>query len=102
MMMSCGSSDSSAGLASTSFKVFGNCSMCEKTIEGSLKGVEGMSKADWNKESKEIEVVYDSTKINLEEIKSKIAAVGYDMENVRAMDTTYAELPKCCQYNRPD
>ena len=34
------------------FKVYGNCGMCEKTIEGSLKNVKGIDKADWNKETK--------------------------------------------------
>ena len=32
------------------FKVYGNCGMCEKTIEKAAKSVDGVSTADWNKE----------------------------------------------------
>ena len=83
------------------FKVYGNCGMCEKKIEGALKGVKGIDKADWKKESKMIEVVYHTHDITLEEIKKKIAAVGYDMDDLKASDESYKGLPACCQYERP-
>ena len=83
------------------FKVYGNCGMCEKTIEGALKGVKGIDKADWNKETKMIEVVYHTHDISLDDIKKKIAAVGYDTEEYRATDKAYNNLAGCCQYERP-
>ena len=85
-----------------SFKVYGNCGMCEKTIEGSLKGVKGIEKADWNKDTKMMEVVYHTHDISLDEIKKKIAAVGYDTEEHRATDKVYNNLAGCCQYDRPE
>ena len=84
------------------FKVYGNCGMCEKTIEGSLKDVNGIEKADWNKETKMIEVVYHTHDISLDEIKKKIADVGYDTEEYRASEKVYNNLPGCCQYERPE
>ena len=84
------------------FKVYGNCGMCEKTIEASLKNVKGIEKADWNKETKMMEVTFDSEVISLKEIKQKIADVGYDTDEVRATDDTYNGLPGCCQYERPE
>lgn len=84
------------------FKVYGNCGMCEKTIEGALKGVKGIEKADWNKETKMIDVVYHTHDISLEDIKKKIAAVGYDTEEYRASEKVYNNLPGCCQYERPE
>lgn len=84
------------------FKVYGNCGMCEKTIEGALKDVKGIEKADWNKETKMIEVVYHSHDISLDEIKKKITAVGYDTEEHRATKKAYSNLPSCCQYERPE
>mgnify|MGYP000229943975 CR=1 FL=1 len=56
------------------FKVYGNCGMCEKTIEASLKNVKGIEKADWNKETKMMEVTFDSEVISLKEIKQKIVS----------------------------
>lgn len=102
LLSSCGSENSqSKSLKSESFHVYGNCGMCEKTIEGSLEGVDGVSSADWNKETKQMKVSFDTTAINISEIKQKIAGVGYDMEDVRADKSTYKELPGCCQYDRP-
>lgn len=83
----------------STFKVWGNCDMCKETIEGSLK-VEGVSKADWNTETKLIAVSYDTTKISLDQIKKNIALVGYDNENYKGDDKAYSELPGCCQYDR--
>ncbi len=83
------------------FKVYGNCGMCEKTIEGSLKNVKGIDKADWNKETKMMEVTFDPEVITLKEIKQKIAAEGYDTDDIKSLDKTYKSLPGCCQYERP-
>lgn len=64
-------------LTSVEFKVTGNCHMCKKTIEASLKG-KGISSAVWNKDSKVMKVSYDSTKITEEPIHQNIADAGYD------------------------
>lgn len=45
------------------FKVWGNCDMCKKTIENSLK-VKGVALANWSPETQMIEVSFDSTKNN--------------------------------------
>ena len=84
-----------------SFKVYGNCGMCKKTIEGSLKDQEGIYSVDWNKETKIIELSYNKVALSLDEIKKKIAKVGYDTEEYRASDEAYNDLPGCCQYERP-
>ena len=84
------------------FKVYGNCGMCEKTIEGSLNGVKGVEKADWDKETKMMEVVYHTHDISLDDIKKKIAEVGYDTKEHRASEKVYNNLPGCCQYERPE
>jgi len=84
------------------FKVYGNCGMCEETIEGSLKDVKGIEKADWNKDTKMMEVTYHEHQITLDEIKKKIAGVGYDTDEFRSKNKTYNNLPGCCQYDRPE
>jgi copper chaperone CopZ len=83
------------------FKVYGNCGMCEKTIEGSLKEVKGVSVADWDKETDEMTVSFNPDVITLNDIKQKIADVGYDSDTHRAKDEVYNSLPGCCQYDRP-
>lgn len=87
------------GLTTSTFKVWGNCEMCKETIEGSLK-VDGITKADWNVDSKIITVSYDDKKISLDQIQKNIASVGYDNEKYKGDDKAYSELPGCCQYDR--
>ncbi|MBL4710798.1 MAG: heavy-metal-associated domain-containing protein [Flavobacteriales bacterium] len=85
-----------------SFKVFGNCGMCKRTIEGSLVNQEGIYSADWNKETKMIRVNYNEFLISLDDIKKKITSVGYDTEVLRATEESYNGLSGCCQYERPE
>lgn len=83
-------------------KVYGNCGMCQKRIEKATKAIDGVSKADWNKEKKELTVTFDSEVTNLEAIEAAISAVGHDTANARAKDEVYNELPSCCLYDRPE
>ena len=83
------------------FTVYGNCGMCERTIENSLKDVKGVSVADWNRETDEMTVTFDAEVITLDAIKQKIADVGYDSDTHRAKEEVYNSLPGCCQYDRP-
>lgn len=85
--------------ATSTFKVWGNCDMCKETIETSLKA-EGISKADWNVDSKILTVSYDATKITLDQIQKNVASVGYDNDKYKGDDKAYSELPDCCQYDR--
>lgn len=82
-----------------SVKIYGNCEMCEKTIEvaGTVKNV---AKVDWNKDSKIAAITYDSTKTNQDEILKRIALAGYDSDKFLAPEEAYNKLADCCQYKR--
>lgn len=81
-------------------KVWGNCGMCKKTIEKSLKDVEGVKSAVWNKQTKMLEVNFDESKVSLKQIEEKVAASGYDTQSIKADDKAYKKLHECCQYDR--
>ncbi|GAB3015362.1 cation transporter [Niabella terrae] len=81
-----------------SFEVSGNCGMCKKTIEQSAKKA-GANFASWDKDSKKLTVKYGS-KTKLSAIQQEIAAAGYDNAGALAPDTSYQQLPECCQYER--
>jgi periplasmic mercuric ion binding protein len=98
-LTSCNQDSSLTANSTANFKVWGNCGMCKETIESSLK-VDGVSKADWNTESKQIEVSYDSTKTSLDAIQKHIADAGYDTDKYKANDVAYGKLHQCCQYER--
>ena len=87
---------------SKSFLVYGNCMMCEETIEGVFKENNTIVLADWDRHTKQFNVTYDSTLTSLSSIKQNIASVGYDTENYRANKSTYDSLHICCKYKRPE
>ena len=81
-------------------KIYGNCGMCEKTIE-TAAFQKGTVKADWNKDSKMATLTFDGNKTTADEVLRRIAAAGYDSDKYAAPDAVYASLPACCQYERP-
>jgi len=94
---------SSASFAQTTktetIKVGGSCGMCESRIEKAAK-VDGVTKADWNSETKMLTLVYNPSKITSEAVQKKIAALGHDAGKIKADDKVYASLPGCCKYDR--
>ncbi len=80
-------------------KIYGNCGMCEKTIEnaGNLKKV---ASVDWNKDTKMATLTFDSKKTNQDEILKRIALAGYDSDSFLAPDDVYENLHGCCKYDR--
>jgi copper chaperone CopZ len=84
------------------FAVKGNCGMCEKRIEKAALSVDGVSKADWNKETKKIDVTFDDTKTDVQKVQMAIAKAGHDTDLHKATDEVYNELPGCCKYDRSE
>jgi outer membrane receptor for ferrienterochelin and colicins len=79
------------------FKVSGACEICKQRIEMAVK-VKGIKKAQWNTESKMLQLVYNPSQVSLDKIENKIIAAGHDLENKKAADKTYESLPACCRY----
>jgi copper chaperone CopZ len=86
----------------TTFKVYGNCGMCERTIEGAVNEQVGVHSANWNVDSKKMTIKFDPSKVSLDEIKQLIADAGYDSESHRSTEKKYNSLHGCCQYERPE
>lgn len=80
-------------------KVYGNCGMCETSIEKSANKKK-ISKADWNEETKMATISYDSKKTTLDAVLKNIALAGYDNQSFLAPDAAYNKLPGCCKYDR--
>ena len=82
-----------------SFKVSGECGMCEKKIEKAAKTA-GATYADWNKDTKVITVKYKSSTSDLAKIQKGIADAGYDNAGAKASSDAYDNLDDCCKYDR--
>lgn len=84
----------------TVISVQGNCKSCKKTIELAVKSLDGIQKASWNTSTKKLSITFDQSIISLQKIEDKIAASGYDTDNVKATEESYNSLHSCCKYQR--
>lgn len=88
-----------ANIKNETFKVSGNCEMCQSTIEKAAKSIKGVSAASWNMDTKMLKVSYDS-KVDAKTIHQAIANAGYETSLVKANPKSYAKLASCCQYKK--
>lgn len=73
------------------------CEMCKKRIEKYMIREEGVQKVNVDYKKKKTKVTYFAERTNAENIKTAIANVGYDADDVTANEQSYQELPKCCK-----
>lgn len=73
------------------------CESCKNRIERYMSHEEGVQsvKVDFKKHITTVKYYTDRT--NIENIKTGIANVGYDADNVTANPESYAKLPTCCK-----
>lgn len=84
-------------IATASFKVDGNCNMCKKRIEDAAY-IKGVKRADWNKDSHQLTLIYKPSKTSPEAILKSVAHAGHGSEKIAASDADYNKLPECCHY----
>ena len=73
------------------------CGMCKKRIESYMMREDGIQKVDVNYKTKKTKVTYVAERTNEENIKTAIANVGYDADDITANEDSYKELPNCCK-----
>lgn len=89
-----------ANITKDELYVNGMCGMCKARIEKAAIGVEGVSNAVWDVDTKTLSVSYDTAQTSTEDIEKATAAVGHDTKSVQATDEAYANLHPCCKYER--
>ena len=83
--------------AHAEFFIRGNCGMCKERIDKTIMSIGGVSKADWNVDTKMMTVDYDSTKVKVIDIEKAVAKTGHGTKSVAMDSTANANLPDCCQ-----
>jgi len=81
------------------YKVSGNCDKCKKRIENAAY-IKGVKRADWDKNTGELTVVYRHSQTNATTILQHIAKAGHESEVAKADDAAYKNLPHCCAYKQ--
>ena len=80
------------------FEVSGNCDMCKKRIESATLSLKGVKYVSWSPQSKNFSIIYNSTKVSIDDVKKRIAEVGHDNSLYQASDEAYKNLYFCCKY----
>jgi len=80
------------------FEVSGVCKMCKTRIEEAALFTKGVKMASWNKETQQIEVIYNHKKTSEMKVHEAIAAAGHRTEELKAKEEAYQKLPDCCKY----
>lgn len=73
------------------------CQMCKDRIEKYMIREDGVTKVNVDYKHKKTKVTYYAERTNIENIKTAIANVGYDADDVTANEESYQKLPKCCK-----
>lgn len=88
----------SAKNANAVLRVEGKCNMCKAKIEKAAKSVEGVTVAEWNKDTKVLRLSYDNATARIENISKAVAKAGYDTDKDKAPDDVYSAMHECCKY----
>jgi|SRR5665213_810791 len=78
------------------------CEACKTGIENHLAHEDGVAsvKADYHKHT--VTFVYYTDRTNVENLKTELANMGYDADDVTADPDAYKRLPVTCQHmNQP-
>lgn len=88
-------------IVTESIIVAGTCGMCKERIENAAY-INGVKRADWDKESGLLTVTYKSSKVSKETIEKNIAKTGHNAGKEKALKDAYNKLPECCAYEEHD
>ena len=73
------------------------CDECKQRIENYMKHEDGIAKINVDYTRKVTTVTYLPDRTNIENVKTAIANVGYDADDVKANEDSYNKLPTCCK-----
>lgn len=73
------------------------CAECKTKIENFMKYEEGVAKVVVDIKKKITTVTFLSDRTNIENIKTAIANLGFDADDVTANEEQYKRLPLCCK-----
>jgi len=74
------------------------CEMCKKKIETYLMRQDGIKAVKVDLKKKVVGVQWITDRTNIENIKTALANMGYDADDVTAEPDAYKRLPVTCQH----
>jgi copper chaperone CopZ len=80
-----------------SIQTSAECGECEIRLEEALNYTKGIVFAELDLTTMKLNVKFKPKQITLEEIKVKIASLGYQADDIPADKIAYDALPACCK-----
>lgn len=73
---------------------------CKEQIESTALGVNGVSGAVWDSNTKQLTINYAEDQLAYTDVLVALAEAGYDNELIKARPNNYNNLPEACKYTR--
>lgn len=73
------------------------CMECKDRLQDVLNYTKGIKYAEIDLDTKDLEIKFNTTKINKDEIRQLIADTGYDADHVKTTAEAMKNLPLCCR-----
>jgi len=74
-------------MENATFKVYGmTCALCAITIESGLLKIDGVEKVNVSFASEKARIEYDSTKVDIEDIKRKVKSLGFRLDDSKILN----------------
>ena len=73
------------------------CETCGLKFEAELYNTKGIKTFSIDEKTMTITVVYNPSKVKVEQIRKAISALGFDADDVKADPVAYEKLDGCCK-----
>lgn len=73
------------------------CETCGAKFQSNMLKIKGVRMYELNDKEKTITVYYNTTKTDLQTIRTAISKLGYDADDVKADVAAYEKLDNCCK-----
>lgn len=89
--------DKKAKYETVTIQTSAECGQCKTRIEDALNYTKGVKFSELDLTTKKVTVKFSTSKLTLEQVKEKIASIGYNADDVIAKEEVVKKLPACCQ-----
>ncbi len=79
------------------FQTSAQCGMCKERIEEVMNFVPGVQFAELNMEDMSLTVKFKSKKTSADDLRKRVASIGYTADDVLPKEEDVKKLPLCCQ-----
>ena len=79
------------------FQTSAQCGMCKERIEKEMNFVSGVQFAELNMEDMSLTIKFKSKKTTANDLRKRVAAIGYTADDVLPKEEDVKKLPLCCQ-----